>query len=193
MLKKKPLSELWESCAEIIFLHPIAFLHCYHHAATAIFTLMGMKSATPVSWVVASLNLAVHIIMYWYYFQSARGIRVWWKEWITRLQILQFIIDLGTCQSLLSYCNWLTRHLGFVVFVSYSYYTALYLPWMPRVGSCVADSQIAIAAFTILTSYLVLFTLFYKATYKTNGKSYMRYKSLEQKKKVTLPLCTIID
>lgn len=104
---------------------------------------------TAVSWVPITLNLTVHVVMYWYYFQAARGIRIWWKKYITVMQIVQFIIDLG-----------------FVYFASYTYFTATYFRGMPNMGSCAGEEFAAISGMVILSSYLFLFLGFYAATYK---------------------------
>ena len=100
-----------------------------------------------------SLNLLVHVVMYWYYFQAARGVKIWWKKYITMLQIVQFIIDLI-----------------FVYFASYTYFTSTYFPNMPSMGTCAGEEFAAFAGMGILSSYLLLFISFYLATYKKDTK-----------------------
>ncbi|KAF4122935.1 fatty acid elongase 3 [Geosmithia morbida] len=134
MLKKKPLT----------------FLHCYHHPATALLCYTQLVGRTSVSWVPITLNLTVHVVMYWYYFQSARGIKIWWKQYITILQIAQFIIDLA----------------GVVYFASWDYWASTHFSWLPHVGTCAGHPYAAMSGCFILSSYLVLFVMFYFSTYK---------------------------
>ncbi|TFK57084.1 GNS1/SUR4 membrane protein [Heliocybe sulcata] len=128
---------------------PLAFLHVFHHSATALLCYTQLNGKTSVSWVPITLNLSVHVLMYYYYYATAGGKKIWWKKYLTTMQIAQFIIDLFA-----------------VYFGTYSYYAANHFPKLPHLGTCAGTEGAAVFGCALLTSYLGLFINFYIQTYK---------------------------
>ena len=187
VLKKKPLSKfptIWElqPCSK----WRTAFLHTYHHGATALLCFTQLLGHTSVSWVPITLNLTVHVVMYWYYFQSARGIRIWWKKYITLLQISQFVIDLGkSAYIIVCLRNLLISNPAVVYFASWDYFASTHYPSLPHVGTCAGAPYAAVAGCVILSSYLVLFIGFYFSTYKKSDRT--AKKAVRRAEKTEIP------
>ncbi|XP_068152942.1 very long chain fatty acid elongase AAEL008004 [Drosophila tropicalis] len=75
----------------------ISFLHLYHHTLMPVCAFIGVKYfAGGHGTLLGFINSFIHIIMYAYYLLSAMGPKVqkylWWKKYITILQIVQFLI-----------------------------------------------------------------------------------------------------
>ncbi|XP_030573117.1 elongation of very long chain fatty acids protein F-like [Drosophila novamexicana] len=76
----------------------ITFLHVYHHVMMVYTTywVIHFYGCAGQFTVMGTLNTFVHTVMYFYYFTSAmypelKG-SLWWKKYITKIQILQFVI-----------------------------------------------------------------------------------------------------
>nr|AKE92956.1 elongation of very long-chain fatty acids protein [Sepia officinalis] len=77
----------------------VSFLHVFHHATMLnIWWWVMMFIPGGLSWFGACLNCFIHIVMYTYYGLSAvpslKG-KLWWKKYITKLQLIQFCITFG--------------------------------------------------------------------------------------------------
>ncbi|XP_075223933.1 very long chain fatty acid elongase 7-like [Lycorma delicatula] len=75
----------------------ITFLHLYHHTAMVTGTWISIKYVRGEQGIIpCAINSGVHVIMYTYYFLAALGPEIqkylWWKRYLTKIQIAQFII-----------------------------------------------------------------------------------------------------
>jgi len=80
----------------------ITFLHVYHHASMFPIWWIGVKwVAGGQSFMPAMLNSFVHTVMYTYYGLAACGPKLqpylWWKKYLTKLQLVQFFICCLSC------------------------------------------------------------------------------------------------
>jgi len=71
----------------------VSFLHWYHHSSVFLIWWFNVLyypggEAYPSAW----LNSFVHVWMYGYYLLSTLGFNVWWKRYLTQLQISQLSV-----------------------------------------------------------------------------------------------------
>lgn len=86
--------ELFDTLILVLRKRPLNFLHYYHHSVVLPLFYVYMRTGMVLQWILVVANSTVHVAMYYYYAMATLGRRVWWKKYITKAQIIQFIIDL---------------------------------------------------------------------------------------------------
>ncbi|KNC48305.1 GNS1/SUR4 family protein [Thecamonas trahens ATCC 50062] len=72
--------------------HLVTFLHLYHHTTMPLLWWLAIRfTAGGECYLSAMINSCVHVIMYSYYGLRAAGYSVWWKKYLTQLQMAQFV------------------------------------------------------------------------------------------------------
>ncbi|XP_050070821.1 elongation of very long chain fatty acids protein AAEL008004-like [Anopheles maculipalpis] len=72
----------------------VSFLHVYHHTVMVVGSYFGVLYVPGGHAIMLGIwNTLVHAVMYLYYFLSSYGSQYsgWWKQHLTRMQLLQFI------------------------------------------------------------------------------------------------------
>lgn len=134
--------EFLDTVIQILRKKTPSFLHVYHHCITLVLCYVTIVEGNPMQWADISANLFVHIIMYYYYYLTEQGIRVWWKKYITTVQIIQFVWDIA----------W---HVGWYMVVRKS-----------PPNTCGGTMAGFFFSNFVIVSFLALFIHFYIQTYK---------------------------
>jgi len=111
------------------------FLHIWHHCSVIVLVCKAIQHSLLFAWWTGVNNCFVHIFMYYYYMMRSLDQQVWWRRYITKAQIVQFMIDALTS-------------------VPFAYYR-----WAGR--SCSGTWVSWVGGNFVGMSFLVLFVLFY--------------------------------
>ncbi|KYN03231.1 Elongation of very long chain fatty acids protein 4 [Cyphomyrmex costatus] len=101
----------------------ITFLHLYHHSLMPVCAWIGVKFfAGGHPTLLGVINAFVHVFMYTYYMLAAFGPHMqkylWWKKYLTIIQIIQFIIVFfHNFQMLFTSCNF-PKPLSFLLMIN---------------------------------------------------------------------------
>ena len=76
---------------------PHYFLHAYHHACVIMMCWCWLEYCPTLTFIGILFNTFVHVVMYYYFYLRSIGTRViWWKSYVTIVQIVQFMTS-GLC------------------------------------------------------------------------------------------------
>ncbi|RMX64190.1 hypothetical protein DD238_006649 [Peronospora effusa] len=91
------LSKMLDLCDTVFIIlgkkwKQLSILHVYHHLTVLFVYYVTFRAAQDGdSYATIVLNGFVHTIMYTYYFVSAHTRDIWWKKYLTRIQLIQFV------------------------------------------------------------------------------------------------------
>lgn len=89
--------ELLDTVFVVLRKKELTFLHVYHHCIVILVCWYATQSEIIMGWITAFDNAFVHMFMYYYYaIQSFSRRNIWWRKYLTSLQIVQFFLDMVT-------------------------------------------------------------------------------------------------
>lgn len=99
----------------------VTFLHVHHHSLmVSVLWIFGKYFPGFEGGIVGFCNTIVHTVMYFYYFLAALGPNyrkyLWWKNYLTLMQIVQFVIIILYLTISQCFCGFFNKYLvGFII------------------------------------------------------------------------------
>jgi len=142
--------EMLDTVLLVLKKRPLTLVHCYHHFIVPFLFWSFLHTATTAHWFLSVANCLVHVIMYYYYARTCMGAKIWWKKYLTTLQITQFIIDVIFCWGcMIKHYLWKKNYI---------------------LNDCEGDQAAGWFGCLLLSSYLLLFVDFFHRTYTQQDK-----------------------